>query len=217
MMKPYRMIAALVAALLVLTAAGCGASVGTATSATSASTTSTTSAPTAPQTTVTADEYDVYSALIQSVYIDPIQPKQIVIATVDTRQPTSFGEAAPAIKSFWPDLSDDILGDFKAKNRSSSALERTFTLSVPYTLMSEQEVASIFSSSATGWDKFYAKYPDAKGFLALSRVGFNQAKDTAVLYTEIRVALTAGEGDVVLMKKTDGRWTVEENSMFWQS
>ena len=210
MMKPCRMIAALVAALLILTAAGCGAK-------RSATTTSTTSATTAPQTTVTADEYDVYSALIQSVYIDATQPKQIVITTVDTRQPTSFGEAAPAMKSFWPDLGDDILGDFKAKNRTSSALERTFTLSVPYTLMSEQEVASIFSSSATGWDKFYAKYPDAKGFLALSRVGFNQAKDTAVLYTEYQSGLTAGEGDVVLMKKTDGRWTVEENSMFWQS
>ena len=83
--------------------------------------------------------------------------------------------------------------------------------------MSGQELASIFSSSATGWDKFYAKYPDAKGILALSRVGFNQAKDTAVLYTEYQSGPTAGEGDVVLMKKTDGRWTVQENSMFWQS
>jgi hypothetical protein len=209
MMKSRRMIAVLVAALLVLIAAGCGLGEGTTTSATSATT--------VPQTTATADEYDVYSALIQSVYIDATQPKQIIISSVDTRQTTSFGLAAPAIKSFWPDLDDDILGDFKAKNKSSSALERAFTLSVPYALMSEQELASIFSSSATGWDRFYAKYPDAKGFIALSRVGFNQAKDTAVLYTEYQRGLTAGEGDVVLMKKTDGRWTVEENSMFWQS
>ena len=121
------------------------------------------------------------------------------------------------MKSFWPDLGDDIVGDFKAKNKSSSALERTFTLSVPYTLMSEQEVASIFSSTATGWDKFYAKYPDAKGFLALSRVGFNQAKDTAVLYTEHYGGPTAGEGDVVLMKKTAGRWTVQGEWMISQS
>ena len=177
-----------------------------------------TSATTAPQTTATADEYDVYSALIQSVYIDAIQPKQIVIR--HHRSPARHFSprlAARAMKSFWPDLGDDILGDFKAKNKTSSALERTFTLSVPYTLMSEQEVASIFSSTATGWDKFYAKYPDAKGCLALSRVGFNQAKDTAVLYTEYRSGATAGEGDVVLMKKTDGRWTVQGNSMFWQS
>ena len=77
MMKPCRMIAVLAAALLVLTAAGCGASEGTSTSATSATT--------APQTTATADEYDVYSALIQSAYIDATQPAQIVIqgSTVD--------------------------------------------------------------------------------------------------------------------------------------
>ena len=72
MMKPCRMIAVLAAALLILAAAGCGASDGT--------TTSTTSATTVPQTTATADEYDVYSALIQSVYVDAIQPKQIVIS-----------------------------------------------------------------------------------------------------------------------------------------
>jgi hypothetical protein len=117
----------------------------------------------------------------------------------------------------WPDLGDDILGDFKAKNQTSSALERMFTLSVPYTLISEQELASIFSTTASGWDKFYAKYPDSKGFLTLSRVGFNQAKDTAVLYTEYQSGATAGEGDLVLMKKTDGRWTVEGNSMIRQS
>jgi hypothetical protein len=207
--KSRRMIAVLAAALMILPGAGCGASARTTTSATSATT--------APQTTVTADEYDVYSVLIQSVYIDASQPKQIVVSTVNPHQKSSFAEAAHAIKSFWPDLGDDVVGDFKAKNTSSSTLERTFTLSVPYTLMSEQEVASIFSSAATGWDKFYAKYPDARGFLALSRVGFNQAKDTAVLYTEYQSGATAGEGDVVLMKKTDGRWTVEDNSMFWQS
>ena len=231
MMKSCGMIAALVAALLVLTAAGCGVCEGTTTSAASAASTSTssatststssatstsTSATTTPQTTVTADEYDVYNALIESVYIGANKPKQIIITTVHTDHP-SFGRAAGVMESFWPDLGDDVVHDFKAKNKTSSDLERRFTLSVPYTLMSEQEVTSIFSTTVSGWKKFYAKYPDAKGFLALPHVGFNQAKDTAVLYTEYQSTSTAGEGDVVLMKKTDGRWTVEENSMFWQS
>ena len=207
-MTGWKTMALVVAAWLILVAIGCGASEGTTTSAASATT--------APQTAATADEYDVYSALIQSVYIDATQPKQIVISAVNADQNVNFGVAAGAIKSFWPELGDDILGDFKAKNRVSSALEHTFTLSVPYTLISEQELASIFSITAD-WDRFYAKYPDSKGFLTLSRVGFNRAKDTAVLYTEHQSGGTAGEGDVVLMKKTDGRWTVEDNSMFWQS
>ena len=230
------MIAALVAALLVLTAAGCGAGVGPTTSATSATTTSATSgtststsatststsatststpATTTPQATVTADEYAVYSALFQSVYIGATPPKQIVITPVhdDNHQ---LGQAVGVMQSWWPDLGDAV-DDFKAKNRTSSVLERRFTISVPYTIVSEQEIASIFSINATGWGKFYAKYPDARGFLALSRVGFNQAKDTAVLYTEYQKGLTDGEGDVVLMKKMDGRWTVELNGTFWVS
>jgi hypothetical protein len=210
MLKPCRMIAALVTALLVLIAAGCGVSDGTAASSTSATT--------VPQTTATADEYDVYSALIQSVYIDGTQPKQIVILDT-TADPRIYSPrlAAGAMKNSWPDLGDDILSDFKAKNQTSSALERTFMLSVPYTLISLQELASNFPPTAPGWDKFYAEYPGSKGRLTLSRVGFNQAKDTAVLYTEHYTGATAGEGDVVLMKKTDGRWTVQGRSMISQS
>jgi hypothetical protein len=42
-------------------------------------------------------------------------------------------------------------------------------------------------------------------------------KDTAVLYTENQSHAAAGEGDVVLMKKTAGRWTVQGERMIWQS
>jgi hypothetical protein len=220
-MKPRKMIVVPAAALLILTAAGCGGGVGTPTSTTSATTTSTTSVTTAPQTTasqstVTADEYDVYSALIQSVYIGATQPKQIVITPVHDDN-HFFGQAADVMESWWPDLGVEIVDDFKAKNETSSVLERRFTLSVPYTIVSEQEMASIFSTTVSGWKKFYAKYPDAKAFLALSRVGFNQEKDTAVLYTQYQRGPTGGQGDVVLMKKTDGRWTVEQDGMFWTS
>src|SRR5665647_1900947 len=107
-MKPCRMIAALVAALLILSAAGCGASESATTSATSATT--------APQTPATADEYDVYSALIQSVYIDATQPKQMVISETIVNPHQEIKRAPAVMKSSWPDLGDDILGDFKAKN-----------------------------------------------------------------------------------------------------
>jgi hypothetical protein len=211
MIKSRRMITVLAAALLILTGSGCGTSVATTTGATLATA--------VPHTGATADEYDVYSALIQSTYIDATQPKQIVIIA-STAKPYPGGSvvlAAGAMKSSWPDLGDDILGDFKAKNQTTSALERTFTLSVPYALISEQELTAIFPTSATSWDRFFAQYPGAKGFLALSRVGFNQAKDTAVLYTEQSRGANIAEGDLVLMKKTDGRWTVQGQNMIWTS
>ena len=142
-----------------------------------------TSATTTPQATVTADEYDVYSALIQSVYIGATPPKQIVITPVhdDNHQ---LGQAVGVMQSNWPDLGDAV-DDFKAKNRTSSVLERRFTISVPYTIVSEQEIASIFSiTTLPAGVSFTRSTLEVRGFLALSRVGFNQAKDTAVLYTE---------------------------------
>jgi hypothetical protein len=210
MMKPYRLIAVLAAALLALVAAGCGASVETTTSATSATT--------VPQTGVTADEYAVYSALIQSAYVDATQPKQIVIhdTTADPRL-YSPRSVAGAMKSSWPDLGDDVLSEFETKNQTSSALARRFALSVPYTLISGQELAANFPPTAPGWENFYSKYPGSQGRVVLSRVGFNQAKDTAVLYAEFASGATAGEGDVVLMKKTDGRWTVQGRGMIRQA
>ena len=210
-----RMIVVLVAALLVLTTAGCSGSVGTTTSATSGTSTST-SATTTPQATVTADEYAVYSALIQSVYI--AKSKQIVITPVHDND-YFFGQAVGAMESnpYWSNLGNAV-DDFKAKNRTSSVLERRFTISVTYTIVSEQEMASIFSTNVVSdWKRFYAKYPHVDAFLALSRVGFNQEKDTAVLYTEYQVGAAGGEGYEVLMKKTDGRWTVDQNSMCWTS
>ena len=213
-MKRGSMIVVLVAALLILTAPGCGASVGAATNSTSATTTSITSVTTATPTTVTADEYDVYSALFESVHSETTRPIVITPIHDDT---FFFGEAVGSMERYFSDRGD-VIDDFKAKNEASSVLERRFTISVPYTIISEQEMTSIFSgTTVSGWEKFYAKYPQVGAYLALSRVGFSQEKDIAVLYSEYVVGAAGGQGDVVLMKRTDGRWTVEKKSMVWLS
>ena len=126
-------------------------------------------------------------------------------------------DAARFMKNQWPELGDDILRDFKAKNEKPSGLERRFALSAEYAFISKQELESIFSKNASGWDGFYAKYPGSQGILTLSRVGFNEAKDRAVLYAGNQSHWVAGEGNVVLMKKMAGRWTVQGEGMMWIS
>jgi hypothetical protein len=163
-----------------------------------------------------AEEYEVYSALIQSVY------KNALIVIEDTTAQRDSGlfsptDAARFMRNQWRELGNDILSDFQTKNEKPSALESRFTLSVRYTFISEQEIESIFSKNASGWEDFYAKYPGSQGILTLSRVGFNEAKDTAVLYAGNQSHWVAGQGNMVLMKKTAGRWTVQSQSMMWIS
>jgi hypothetical protein len=206
MMKPCRMIAALVATLLVLAGAGCGASAATTTSATSA---------TPAQTIATADEYDIYSALI-SGYSNPL-----IIIEDTTANPDSGlfvpGDAVNTMKGQWPQLGKDILRDFEQKNENPSLLQRRFTLGAKYVLVSRREIESIFLNNGDGWDDFYTKYPGSQGILTLSRVGFNEAKDTAVLYSGSQSNWLNGHGSMVLMKKVAGRWTVLDGATMWVS
>lgn len=125
-------------------------------------------------------------------------------------------EMARAIRAGWPDLGDEIVKDFEHKNETPLALERRFSLDVGYRFISREELESIFRRSAD-WDAFYAAYPDSQGVLALSRVGFNEAMDTAVVYAGNQWHGAAGEGNVVLMKKVAGRWTVQGERMLWMS
>jgi hypothetical protein len=163
-----------------------------------------------------AEEYAVYSALIQSLYNNAL-----IVIEDTTAQPDSglFSprDAINTMRGQWPELGDDILSDFKAKNQTSSALESRFILSARYVFISTREIESIFSNNAGGWDDFYAKYPGSQGILTLSRVGFNDAKDTAVLYAGNQSHWVNGEGNVVLMKKTADRWTVHGEAMMWIS
>ncbi len=62
-----------------------------------------------------------------------------------------------------------------------------------------------------------AVYPRSQGVLTLSRVGFNEARGTAVLYAGNQWHAAAGEGNMVLMKKTAGGWTVHDTAMMWIS
>lgn len=163
-----------------------------------------------------AEEYAVYSALIPSVYNNAL-----IVIEDTTAQPDSGlfspSEAARFMRNYHPELGDKIWSDFETKNETPFVLERRFALSVEYVFISKQEIESIFSKNASGWEDFYAKYPGSQGILTLSRIGFNEAKDTAVLYAGNQSHWVAGEGNMVLMKKTAGRWTVLGEAMMWIS
>jgi hypothetical protein len=250
-MTTGRTIALAAAVLLALATVGCGTSQTTAAGDTSSTAASeTTAAPetttmleqpvtTAPPDTTTttaedtttaappatdpglAEEYAVYSALIQSKYIAGNRPALVVIEEETVKSDGaqfSVDQAFGIMRSWRPKLDEDVFADFKAKNQAPSALERRFTLSVDYMLMSEQELSSTFASGhTTGWDDFYKKYPNSHGIVTLSRVGFNKAKDVAVVYAGNQWHWTAGEGGLLLLKKTDGKWVIDQDGMYWVS
>jgi hypothetical protein len=186
-------------------------------------TASTTTEPAPPVTTTTpttsaddlAEDYAVYSVLIQKMFIDDAEPGSTLIvireSTVVPATDSNFilDDILPHIKDKWPELGDDIVSDFAAKNQTPLTLERRFRLSVNYALASEGDANEGWGPMSTAWDAFSAKYPGSRGSVNLSGIGFNKAKNRALFY------LDGSTGNLVLLKKIAGRWTVQDEVEIW--
>jgi len=165
-----------------------------------------------------AEEYAVYSAIIQTRYIDTQKPALIVITEQTGLDYFSgeLGEHLESIRQGLPDLTDEVCADFEAQNKQPQPLKSLFTISVKYVFISQQEIQTTFKKQ-DGWDIFYDKYPNAQGFMHLSGIGFNSQMDMALVYVGNMHYALAGEGYYVLLNKVNGQWIVQDQTMVWQS
>ncbi len=56
-----------------------------------------------------------------------------------------------------------------------------------------------------------------RGVIQLSRIGFNDAKNEAIVYTVSECGATCGMGDLFLLRVVDGRWTIVGFVNIWVS
>jgi hypothetical protein len=66
-------------------------------------------------------------------------------------------------------------------------------------------------------DRFQARYPEASGLVAFSRVGFDANEDKALALMGYRCGDLCSAGGLYLLVKEDGNWKVQEELMAWQS
>ena len=68
------------------------------------------------------------------------------------------------------------IDDYVKANQTSFALQPTFQVSNPYTLVPRQDLSRLIGGT---WDKFHATYPKSGGIRTFSAVGFNNTKTVA--------------------------------------
>lgn len=68
-----------------------------------------------------------------------------------------------------------------------------------------------------GWDKFHKKYQNCYGIIRLTRVVLNEISDRAVMYVETFRGNLDGSGDIIVMKKVNNNWTIEQYINQWVS
>jgi len=167
----------------------------------------------------TADDYAVYSVAMEDVVGGG---SYVVLDTTTIHgKPEDLDSALNFPIEDAKLITADLLNDFRTKNHQSYAIAQHFPKGVRVQLISERERSVMFSGCMgevnCGWKTFYEKYPGAPGITSLSRVGFNKAHDTALVYVGNVRDWEVGSGLYLLLAKNNGEWKVISRTRSWIS
>ena len=164
---------------------------------------------------VEADEYLVYAAVIKSLYA--VGPALQVVLNdhtdlskiVSPEKFTELGQDSPAI-----DLAAEA--NFQNRNLQKYPLQDHLNLASKLILISSEDFKKIIGPGLNA-DSFYAAFPNAQGFLTLSRVGFNPARTQAIVYTAEWKGPLNGTGYLYFLVKSTSLWTIKTKILDWIS
>jgi hypothetical protein len=172
-----------------------------------------------PSTAAVDDEYAVYSAVIESLYLTDEVEQIVLIEQTESGAETggSVEEVTQYVQeNFGSSILEETLADYLQKHEQPVQLEQQFVLPVEYVLINEAEVDRLVDESGN-WQLFFEAYPTSTGVITLSPVGFNQAGDQALVYTGFRGDYGSGQGYYILLIKQDDRWRVDQMVVAWIS
>lgn len=169
------------------------------------------------QADIQAEEYAVYSSLIETRY--SCGSNGLVVINDATRIQVidhSLSNDLEFVHQQIPSIQQKMLDDFKALNSQSYRLSRNFNIKNRYALVGGEEFQEIFKSGVEGWKIFRSKFPGSPGSISFSRVVLNPAMNEAFLYMSISCGESCGEGSYIILDKREGNWKIEKEAKVWQ-
>lgn len=158
------------------------------------------------------EEYSVYSKLIANEFKGG-EIKQVLI--MDQTGGVSQGLLELNLREWGITPDKETVDSFLARNQESNPLKPNLDLALDYQLLSQEEVDEFQPQSESGgWDVFNEKYPDASGFLTLSKVGFNSDLSQALVFFKLSLFDQLLEGGYYFMVWQDGEWVVDSSYVF---
>ena len=114
-------------------------------------------------------------------------------------------------------LPPDLKASFVERNQHPYPLEPELDLDVKYQLLSQEKVDALQPmDKASNWKLFDQKFPETVGFIYLSRVGFSDDMNKALIYYEQYHYDQPLIGGYTIYTWQDGEW-VGEGSLEWMT
>ena len=163
-----------------------------------------------------SEEFSVYNVLINKKYAHD-KTQLIVIQELTSGSKTGFDRLDEGLKYVSEKISgveQEVFKDFSIKNSEAHRLQDKFNLKVKHVIEREDELQAMMQTQDF-WGAFYKKHPGAQGLITLSRVGFNNKIDQALVYIGNAGGSLGGAGFYVLLTKKEGIWIVQSEIQVW--
>jgi len=161
------------------------------------------------QRTRSVEELAVYSALINDqleVEFSYLMGDPIIIVNRSYYEGVRDDYLFDELKS----VDKDTLADFKTVNRVSQILDMPLSVNKPYEYI-------VLPTDENGWAEFEQKYPHAISITTLSKIGFNEKLDQALVYMAYYCGNECGSANIYFLVREGDTWTVEGLVNVWMS
>ena len=162
-------------------------------------------------------ELEIYSSLINHGLADAVPI--VVLAAETTGDPAAiaaYEDAAALIEELG--VPAETLANWQRRNAGLFAIDSPLKLDVSYQMLDAKTRAEIFADvePAAGWSRFFARFVGAPGLLRLSRAGFDDNLNHALVYVEYQCGVDCGSGRLIHLANDSGdTWQVMNAALVW--
>jgi len=162
------------------------------------------------------EDIQIYTAVLKHGV--PLQSEKILIledSLVDTLSNNDENLAENLSKELG--VSQRCFEEWSLKNRESTSIKFKILSELDVSFLSTYDLDTLFNQNTAkeNWTRFNNSYKDYDGFIAISRIGYNDTKDQAVLLLEHHCGASCGTGKFISLIKTLNKWSVESTLTIW--
>ncbi|OVE79577.1 hypothetical protein BVY01_02165 [bacterium I07] len=111
-----------------------------------------------------------------------------------------------------PQLEKSTLENFLITGKECVKLSDIPDLEIQIVLISESKFLRILKAGS--WEMFYSLYPEVSGVLHITRVGFNDRGDQALMYLSDERSSGEAQGSLYLLQK-ENDWRIIDIFLLW--
>ena len=167
----------------------------------------------APSQVDDPEAYAVYATLLADHWL--VRHARAVTLVIQrettTMRESSFCRSLPSGGPLESDWWRPVVENYTAANAAAHDIVPGTGLGRPFVVVPSAEIRAIFKASMRaqgdgGWTEFHRLYPESRGFVEVSAVGFDAEKKRAMVYLAHHCGLLCGGGGHHFLEKVDGVW-----------